>query len=510
MRQVILPRTGTDSAWRDAARGLLAQDVPAEDVLWHRGTPAAPDLFAADAPPAAAAQAHVPRSFLALARDVVWHSEPERFARLYALLRRVVAAPHLMADRGDAALAHLHRLAKEVRRDKHKMTAFLRFREVEGSSARRRFAAWFEPSHFIAEPTAEFFANRFGDMDWLIVTPDLSVTFEQGRIGFADGGARPPLPEDATEELWRTYFQNIFNPARLKVQAMQAEMPKKYWRNLPEADLIPQMIASAQTRARAMAEAAPTLPPARAPRITRRLAEVDATAPRTQDQFEVALEGCRRCPLWKNATQAVPGEGPLDARVMIVGEQPGDREDLEGRPLVGPAGQLFDTQAQAAGLVRARLYLTNAVKHFKFTPRGRRRIHQSPSRGEVSHCRWWLDLERERVQPRLIVAMGATAALALTGDAAPLAGRRGRTERAEDGTPVLITWHPSYLLRLEGAARARATAEFTADLAQGRAANGGNSPFCRAPAPPIVRPDDGADRGMAWPAQPKESRRSTS
>lgn len=289
MRQIILPRIGTDTAWREAARGLLALDVPASQVLWSRGVPAAPDLFATGARVAASAPAHVPRSFLTLARDVIWHSEPERFARLYALLRRVVGDRHLMADRGDPDLAHLHRLAKEVRRDKHKMTAFVRFREVEGTGARRRFAAWFEPSHVIAEPIAPFFANRFGDMDWVILTPDLSVEFTDGRISYAEGRPRPTLPEDTTEDLWRTYFQNIFNPARLKVQAMQSEMPRKYWKNLPEADLIPRMIATAQTRARAMADAAPTLPPARAARITRRLAEATEPQAQTQDQVHAAL-----------------------------------------------------------------------------------------------------------------------------------------------------------------------------------------------------------------------------
>jgi len=463
MRRVILPRIGTDDAWREAARGLLAEAVPASEVLWSRGEPEAPDLFAATAPLEVAAKTTVPRSFLNLGRDVIWHSEPSRFARLYALLCRVAATPHLMADRGDAELSALHRMAKEVRRDKHKMTAFLRFREIERVGARRRFGAWFEPAHYIAEPSAAFFANRFGDMDWVICTPDLTVTFEDGKLSFAEAGPRPDLPPDATEDLWRTYFASIFNPARLKVQAMQAEMPKKYWKNLPEADLIPQMIATAQSRARAMAEAAPTLPPARAPRITRRLAET--AAPQTDDMFHAALQGCRRCPLWKSATQAVPGEGPLDAAVMIVGEQPGDREDLEGRPLIGPAGQIFDELAQVAGLERSRAYLTNAVKHFKFRPKGRRRIHQSPAKGEVQHCRWWLDLERQRMRPALIVAMGATAAYALTGDDAPLSSRRGGIERAEDGTPVLITWHPSYLLRLDGGARAAASREFTADLA---------------------------------------------
>src|SRR5690606_1466058 len=127
------------------------------------------------------------------------------------------------------------------------------------------------------------------------------------------------------------------------------------------------------------------------------------------------LSDCIRCPLHRQATQAVPGEGPADAALMIVGEQPGDQEDLAGRPFVGPAGRLFDAICAAAGLDRGAAYVTNAVKHFKFVPRGKRRLHQRPNSGEIAHCRWWLDHERALVRPRLILALGATAAEALTG-----------------------------------------------------------------------------------------------
>jgi DNA polymerase len=348
------------------------------------------------------------------------------------------------------------------------MTAFVRFREVGPPDApRRRFAAWFEPTNFIVEPTAPFFAKRFGDMDWTIFAPDLTAEFLNGKTHFRDGIDKPPFPEDATEDLWRTYFQNIFNPARLKVKAMQSEMPRKYWKNLPEADLIPDMIANAMTRARAMAEAAPTLPPDRASRITERLAATQTHAPAsagTPEALAEALSGCRRCSLWKTATQPVPGFGPRDARLMIVGEQPGDHEDLTGRPFVGPAGQLFDQAAEKAGLDRHRAYITNAVKHFKFTPRGKRRIHNAPNSSEILHCRWWLDAEREMVKPHLIVAMGATALESLTGTRAGLLKRRGQVETLPDGTPVFVTVHPSYILRLPPPSQTAEETRFVADL----------------------------------------------
>lgn len=468
MQRIVLPEIGTVTAWRDAARRALAAGIAPEALTWQRGVGEA-DLFGgaeADLPDVPdSARFTVPKTFLQTVTLALWHRDPERFARAYALLWALQAQPRLFEDRGDARVARLNALAKEVGRDKHKMTAFVRFRDVgEPGDTRRRFAAWFEPSHYIMEPTAPFFAKRFGDMDWSIFTPDLSAHFEAGTLRFSPGADKPNLPEDATEELWGTYFRNIFNPARVKLKAMQAEMPKKYWKNMPETAHLPEMIAEARARATAMQAAAPSLPPLRAERITARLSEAQAGV--GADRLADALGACRRCPLWQDATQAVPGEGPLDARLMLVGEQPGDQEDLQGRPFVGPAGRVLDRALADVGIDRDTVYLTNAVKHFKFTPRGKRRIHQTAERDEIDQCRWWLDLERERVRPKLIVAMGATALRSLTGSGTGLLKRRGRIEMAGD-QPVFVTIHPSYLLRLRDDAQRQAEENaFRADLAE--------------------------------------------
>lgn len=468
MHRVTLPPIGTFRAWRDAARSFLAGNVPPEQILWGDHA-TAPDLFSDDSPPSGGGAVSVPRSFIQMAETVVWHSDPERFALLYAFLWRLRETPHrnLMADRGDRDLARLRRMEKNVRRCQHKMKAFVRFREIgSAGAARRSFAAWFEPTHHTVEPTADFFVRRFGDMDWRILTPDVSAVFEQGKLSFSEGHAKPDLPEDASEALWITYFQNIFNPARLKVQAMQSEMPKKYWKNLPEAAYIPQMIADAPMRARAMAEAAPTLPPARVEQLKAQLASCKSAWSGPSEALPKAIRSCTRCPLHCNATQAVLGEGPAQADLMIVGEQPGEMEDLSGRPFVGPAGQLFDQAAAKAELDRETAYVTNAVKHFKFSVRGKRRIHQRPDVSEIEHCRWWLDAEIATVRPKLILAMGATAARSLTGKETGLHARRGTIETGRAGLPVLITFHPAYLLRLsEPEVRKQAEAQFTQDLA---------------------------------------------
>ena len=471
MRQVILPRIGTAQAWRDAARGFLIAGTPPEDITWG-DSPSDRGLFDDPAPVPQAGDITVPRAFAQMASAVVWHSDPSRFARLYQFLWRLRKIPHLMQDRGDAELAKLRLMEKNVRRCQHKMKAFVRFREIgDPDGSRRSFAAWFEPTHHTVEPTAGFFLRRFADMDWRIVTPDISAVFEGGKLSFTQDHPRPDLPDDAHEELWVTYFRNIFNPARLKVQAMQSEMPQKYWKNMPEAAIIPELIATAPARAREMALAAPTLAPARADAARAQQAALTSVWEGSTEEFARALASCTRCPLHRTATQAVSGEGPLNARLMVVGEQPGDQEDLQGRPFVGPAGQLFDEVAETVGLDRRQIYLTNAVKHFKFQPRGRRRIHQRPAADEIEQCRWWLEAEIAQVTPALILTMGSTASKALTGSGQNLLQRRGSIEHRPDGIPVLITLHPSYLLRVpDPDQRRQAMAQFQSDLARAKAA----------------------------------------
>jgi len=456
MERVVLRGMGGFDEWRDAARRLLAADIPPAAVEWRQQGEA--DLFAAagaEILPDAAGSISVPRAFVALAETVVCHSAPARFALLYRLLHRLQSARHLLSDATDADVAAARMLEKSVRRDAHKMTAFVRFREVEGPrAARRRFVAWFEPDHYVVARTAPFFARRFADMDWMILTPKGAAAFEEGVLTLSDHPAEKPALADPTDALWLTYYASIFNPARLKTKAMQAEMPKKYWRNLPEAALIPTLVESAAARVAAMAARGPTPPPAFHQRLQARKAEAASETPsasaETLASLRDAARHCTRCPLHCHATQTVFGEGPESAALMLVGEQPGDREDLAGRPFVGPAGQVLDQALRTAGIERQASYLTNAVKHFKHEPRGKRRLHRRPNASEVTHCRWWLQREIELVRPRLIVALGATALLALTGQAGDVHRRRGQVVPLDGRTHLIRTIHPSYLLRLSG------------------------------------------------------------
>ena len=188
-------------------------------------------------------------------------------------------------------------------------------------------------------------------------------------------------------------------------------------------------------------------------------------APATLEGVIAGIAVCRRCELWRSATQGVAGAGPAHARLMLVGEQPGDQEDVAGAPFVGPAGRVLDAGLQRAGVPRAEAFVTNAVKHFKHEMRGKRRLHKTPSAGEVSACRWWLDAERRLVRPKVVVAMGATAALGVFGKSTPIGANRGRALPLPDRSQGVVTYHPSYLLRLpDEAAKKAAFAEFVTDL----------------------------------------------
>ncbi|MGP9811787.1 UdgX family uracil-DNA binding protein [Rhodopseudomonas sp. NSM] len=469
--------------WRKAARELVLADVAPADVTWTV-VGDEPELFDAPAPqagagttptssppgaskqPASSAPAqtfNVPARFVELARTTILHRDPQRFAWLYQLLWRLRANPELMSIATDPDVARLQAMAKAVRRDEHKMHAFVRFREI-GREPKSRYVAWFEPEHHIVEAAAPFFARRFADMEWSILTPDACAHWDGHAVAITPGVAKAMAPsEDRLEETWLTYYASIFNPARLKTKAMRAEMPKKYWRNLPEAALIKPLIADAERSAQAMIAAdasAPKKPQRQEPPMTKSDHAADSIA-RLRDE----ARDCRACDLWKPATQTVFGEGPQRARVMLVGEQPGDKEDLAGHPFVGPAGQMLDRALAEAGIDRAETYVTNAVKHFKFVPRGKIRLHQKPNTSEIKACRQWYERELASVQPQLVVAMGATAAHSVLGKITPINKNRGHLIDRDDGPQLLLTVHPSYLLRLPDAdARQREYARFVDDL----------------------------------------------
>lgn len=452
-----LPDDGDLAPFQDAARRLIAIDAAPEAVVF--GGPDDDSLFGGPIPPPTDRPLGVPRAFVPLARLVVAHAAPERFALLYRLLWRLLHGERrLLQVSADPLVHRLEAMAKAVRRDMHKMTAFVRFRRVIQDDGEEHYVAWFEPEHLILHGMQHFFRDRFASMRWSILTPRGCMHWDKTSIGFTPGVTRDKAPPaDGLEAWWQAYYRTMFNPARANPKAMQAEMPRKYWRNLPEATLIPQLLRQAPTRTEAMLEAPPVTArkPIPAPQSAPPAEASGGRAADTLAGLRASAKGCTRCPLHAPATQTVFGEGPPDAPVIFVGEQPGDQEDLAGRPFVGPAGQLFDRALAEAGLDRRRVYVTNAVKHFKFVLRGKRRIHQKPDAGEIEACKWWLTEELRLIRPRLAVALGATAARALTGRTVTIGRERGRLTSLAD-LPGLITVHPSYLLRLPDKAAQKA------------------------------------------------------
>ena len=470
----------TDIAgWRDAARRLLRAQIAPANVDWQVGRDSLFDHAgddrssvggrANDIPPPRGPQPVISKELLRQIETALLHSDPERFALGYRIVYRAQSEPRIFQNPADPDMHRLRGLSKSIRRDIHKMHAFVRFRKIgSDENGRESFVAWFEPEHHITLAVAPFFRNRFTGMNWLIVTPEASIAWDGQTLATGPGGAKSDVPqEDAVEAEWKAYYGAIFNPARLKTKAMLAEMPAKYWKNLPEAALIPGLTREAETRMNAMIDKEQTAAIA----IKDVMAPAQAQDFTDLDSLYKALSAATDYPQKDFSPTLVPGEGPDDASMMFVGEQPGDQEDQAGQPFVGPAGQLLDRALAAASVNRDRAYVTNAVKRFKFVQRGKRRIHSKPSNQDVEYYRWWLEQERQIVQPQVIVALGATAVRALTGKSLTISRNRSQLIDYRDGVKLLITVHPSYLLRLpDGAGQKVEYEKFLRDLAMAQSA----------------------------------------
>lgn len=458
---------GSYAEWRDHARALAMASIPPSAVVFADPT-AINDLFATD-DAITDMTAHrsddkfrVPRGFLALAEAAAHHRAPERWGLLYRVLYRIThGEPDLLENAIDDDVHALGVLAKEVRRDAHKMHAFVRFKEVvDAATGTKRYVAWHRPDHLIVPYVAQFFVERFGSMAWTIMTPDQSVSWDGERVTFSAGVPRSKAPEaDELEDLWKTYYASIFNPARLKLSAMRAEMPRKHWATLPEAQLIPSLVRDARGRASGM--------------VTKEDGHSAADyIPDTKslDVLRDAAAHCKGCPLYKTGTQTVFGEGSASAKFVLVGEQPGDQEDKQGHPFVGPAGKLLDEALEAAGIDRNEVYVTNAVKHFKWRPQGKRRLHQKPDGGEIERCKPWLHAELRLIKPEVVLALGATAAQSLLGRKVTINRERGQPLESAHADTLMISYHPSAILRApDDSARDAMFAMLVEDLKKAKA-----------------------------------------
>ncbi len=436
-------------AWREQARTLLRDGIAPEQVelVDEESDTALAFDFAPQPevnPRLSVLQPAVSKAFLDLAEIVACHNDPERWQLLYRVLWRLQSDRALMRHELDPDIARMRRMDSQVRRDLHKMHAFLRFRMVQDAGS-EHYIAWYRPDHRILALAVPFFVERFAVMRWTILTAYASASWdpESKRVAWGPGVPRSQAPEaDELESMWRSYYGSIFNPARLNTRAMRSEMPVRYWAELPELHILPQLLNDADRRVGIMMEQQSAL-------LSNTYVPDDHTLPVLRE----ALPRCEGCELYKPATQAVFGQGLAHAPLMLIGEQPGNDEDLAGKPFVGPAGKVLDQAIEELGFNRSEFYVTNAVKHFKFVERGKRRIHESPNLREITACRPWLLAELDAVQPKVVVCLGASAAKSLLGAKFALMKDRGKIVESPYAKQVIATIHPSAVLRAEGDAK---------------------------------------------------------
>ncbi|WP_413569012.1 UdgX family uracil-DNA binding protein [Bdellovibrio sp. HCB117] len=425
----------TFESWRLKARDLLIKGVPPNQTYWDES----PSLFSFEETALFAPVPHpkVPKEFMELAEAVACARDPERWALLYRLLFRLNHEnQNLLNIVVDEDVHKAKLLAKSVRHDIHKMHAFVRFKKADIDGV-ETYVAWHKPEHLILPLASPFFVRRFGDKPWSIFTPDGSAHWNLQSLSFSEGMPQNEFDhEDPFDEVWKTYYRSIFNPARLKIKMMKAEMSPKYWSSLPETEIIHELIRNTPKRLQDMAEA---------PRFK---AEVPKTS--SWEELRTAALSCKACPIAQQANHTVFGEGPLQADLMIVGEQPGDEEDLAGKVFIGPAGQILSQALALAGIDRESIYVTNAVKHFKWTQgtESKARIHKKASGAEMHACKPWLESEIALVKPKVILALGVTAGTALYGRLVQIQSERNKVNTSSAFAKSLtISWHPSAILR---------------------------------------------------------------
>ena len=411
------------AGWRRATRAFVLAGVAPADLTWSVGGDGG------DGPPDAGGAFTLSRMLVALAAQAFQAREPERFGLLYTLVWRAHRGELDLGDAGDLDLRLARRWALAVRADAHRMRTLIRYARLDHDA---HFIGWYEPDHFVLEANARLQARREPDSRFTIVTPDGTAHLSQAGLRFT-AGLRNPGDDDTLIAWWDAHRDTLLQDAHEGGGLPEAEELDEVPRPLDRPSLGPIVLAERQTSA-------------------------------TKDLAREA-RGCERCALYGPATQTVFGEGPRDARVLFIGEQPGDQEDIIGRPFVGPAGQLLDEALEEVGIDRRRVLISNAVKHFKFTPRGRRRIHQSPVAPGDRRLPLLARRGTRRVNPTLIVLLGGSAGRAVLGRPVTVTRERGRPFGLPDGGTAFLTVHPSYLLRQpDEASRAREYAAFVRDL----------------------------------------------
>lgn len=427
--------TPSFEAWRDKAKQLLVSQVNPQDITWitqdggfHFGEDWE-DRIVNDTP-------KIPREYFEKAYVVSAFRDDSTWDLLYRIAWRILhEQKQLLKIPLDSDIQELESRYRLVMRDVHKMKAFVRFKEIKQEN-KVVYMAWHRPDHRIVRLAAPFFKDRFNGMNWVIMTEDETMSWDQTELTFSEGiPAHKALMEDSSEDLWLTYYRSIFNPARIKIGAMKKELPVRHWKTLPETELITSLINEAPNRLKEFYDS-------QRPTITQNR-QLDFS------EISAGLNSCKACGICEKATAPVMGEGPLNARIMFIGEQPGNEEDLNGQPFIGPAGQLLNKALNRRGFKRDEIYVTNAVKGFKWIFQNNMRWHRTANASEISACKPWLKQELGLIKPEIVVCLGRSAAQSILGKMIKMEDVRGKFFASAVCEKTIILPHPSSILRIQ-------------------------------------------------------------
>jgi uracil-DNA glycosylase len=422
-------------SWRNEARKYLEADISYEKIQWKsqdelslfEDTPHFPKLV----------DVSIPRSFLEEAFLMAYYRDDSNWSLLYRIAWRLTHGErHLFEIKVDSDVIEFYKRLHSVTKDHHKMKAFVRFKEFEWEG-KTIYVAWHRPDHKIFKLASKFFVNRFPNMDWMIFSEDESMVYIDQELKFGPGCPQNAINiQDDIENLWKTYYGSIFNPARIKIGMMKKEMAVRYWKSMPETALIEDLIADAPRRLKEFAE---HIQPSARDLIDEKMISLE--------DLKSKIHECKACTICSKATAPVFGEGPEDARIVFVGEQPGDEEDKAQKPFIGPAGQVLNHALKTVNLDRNQIYVTNAVKGFKWNPKYGRREHRSAGSQEIAACKPWLKAELNLIKPEILVCLGRSAAQSVLGKVIKMEDVRGKFFKTSLSEKTIVIPHPSSILR---------------------------------------------------------------